>query len=352
MDFAALYKRLHAIENSVNEAKKEKKVDEEDTQEGNEFSGELAKAKATGKKDFEVDGKKYPVKESDDKDADDEKSDDTDLEESEDEEEKDDDDKETIEESELKEKAAPGQEDWIKSNKDKFIKQYGKKKGMEVLYATSWKRSKKNESIDRLEECYGQAMMGGEQEQESGMNINASTDTRTGSKSLTVTAQGQAAEQLAQLLKLSGLGSGQAPEQEPMGEEYANEPHPETQSVEVQMQQGNDMHRPKNSYPKVSGGDNPMAMRENELRDIEKRLNEALSEIKVMSEAKGKKPDFLDVDKDGNKKEPMKKALADKGKKPVKESGKPDFLDMDKDGNKKEPMKKALADKGKAKAKK
>ena len=92
----------------------------------------------------------------------------------------------------------------------------------------------------------------------------------------------------------------------------------------------------------------------------------------------GSKPDFLDMDKDGNKKEPMKKAVADKKKttealkggqkkldvdkdgkleksdfaklrssKGVKEAAKPDFLDMDKDGNKKEPMKKAVADKKK-----
>ena len=33
----------------------------------------------------------------------------------------------------------------------------------------------------------------------------------------------------------------------------------------------------------------------------------------------GKKPDFLDMDKDGDKKEPMKKAVADKEKK-VEES--------------------------------
>jgi hypothetical protein len=55
------------------------------------------------------------------------------------------------------------------------------------------------------------------------------------------------------------------------------------------------------------------------------------------------KPDFLDMDKDGNKKEPMKKAVADKKKK-MKEAAKPDFLDMDKDGNKKEPFKKAVKD--------
>lgn len=284
MDFSkilAKFSQLETKQTLTESDKKEKKVDEEDTQEGNEFSGELAKAKAAGKKDFEVDGKKYPVKESDD-DADKESED------------KDADDKQEIEESELKEKAAPGQEDWIKSNKEKFIKQYGKKKGLEVLYATSWKRSKKKDESKNLEECYDQAMMG-QTEQESGMSINASTDTRTGHKSLSVTAQGQAAEQLAQLLKLSGI-SQSAPQEQPVdiqvGEEYVNEPDPQVQGVEVQMQQGNDLNRPKNSYPKVSGGDNPMAMREaQELADIERRLNEALAEIKVLAEKKGK-PDF------------------------------------------------------------
>jgi hypothetical protein len=40
-----------------------KGVKEGDMEEGNEFSGELAKAKATGAKEFNVDGKTYPVKE-------------------------------------------------------------------------------------------------------------------------------------------------------------------------------------------------------------------------------------------------------------------------------------------------
>ncbi len=71
-----------------------------------------------------------------------------------------------------------------------------------------------------------------------------------------------------------------------------------------------------------------------------------------VEEAKKSKPDFLDMDKDGNKKESMKKAVADKEKaKKVDEAkkSKPDFLDIDKDGNKKEPMKKAAADKAKSK---
>lgn len=39
------------------------KTNEADMEEGNEFSGELAKAKQQGKEEFEVDGKKYKVKE-------------------------------------------------------------------------------------------------------------------------------------------------------------------------------------------------------------------------------------------------------------------------------------------------
>jgi hypothetical protein len=39
------------------------KMDEADMEEGNEFSGELVKARASGAKSFEVDGKQYPVKE-------------------------------------------------------------------------------------------------------------------------------------------------------------------------------------------------------------------------------------------------------------------------------------------------
>ena len=41
---------------------------EDEMEEGNEFSGELAKAKAAGAKSFEVDGKEYPVKEAKGKD--------------------------------------------------------------------------------------------------------------------------------------------------------------------------------------------------------------------------------------------------------------------------------------------
>lgn len=53
-----------------------------------------------------------------------------------------------IEKMPVSESSAPGQEAWIKANKARFVKEYGKKKGLEVLYATAWKRSKKNESVN------------------------------------------------------------------------------------------------------------------------------------------------------------------------------------------------------------
>jgi hypothetical protein len=90
------------------------------------------------------------------------------------------------------------------------------------------------------------------------------------------------------------------------------------------------------------------------LRDKLDQLTEGKKGFKEKVHPKGAKPDFLDMDKDGDKKEPMKKAVADKKAGPkkgvnpfakVKEGAKPDFLDMDKDGDKKEPMKKAIADK-------
>jgi hypothetical protein len=132
-------------------------------------------------------------------------------------------------------------------------------------------------------------------------------------------------------------------------------------------------------------------------------MYDILAKINLL-EGRGSKPDFLDLDKDGDRKESMKKAVNDKkksvkegehgqgamrlnpdfkkvgakpgiadklragakkvadfvapgdedllrdlerktgGKRPVGEAAKPDFLDLDKDGDTKEPMKKAAAD--------
>ena len=47
----------------------------------------------------------------------------------------------------MKEVAPPGMEKWIKSNKERFKKQYGNiKKAMSILYATAWRMFYKNKT--------------------------------------------------------------------------------------------------------------------------------------------------------------------------------------------------------------
>ena len=58
---ASIRRSLDTLYKEIKEGKKEKKV-EEDPNEGNEFSGALAKAKAAGETEFEVDGKIHKVK--------------------------------------------------------------------------------------------------------------------------------------------------------------------------------------------------------------------------------------------------------------------------------------------------
>lgn len=69
---------------------------------------------------------------------------------------------------------------------------------------------------------------------------------------------------------------------------------------EDNIRDGNDLHKKKKGYKATQDGDNPMSV-----ESIKKTLYKALAEKKA-------KPDFLDMDKDGDKKEPMKKAIKDK----------------------------------------
>lgn len=245
----------------------DEKVDEAEVEEGNAFSGAMAKAKAEGKKEFEVDGKKYQVKESEDKDdKDGKKPDFLDVD--------DDGDK---------------KEPMSKAVKDNEGKDDDKEEDKED-------KEDKKKVDESIQECYDQAM--GKMEQESGMNISSNMDTKTGNQSLTVTAQGEAADQLAQILKLSGLLGGQSRGGEvemSMGEgEYANEPRTQMQGIDAQLQQGNDLNRPKGTHPKVAGGDNPLqrvisameSKAQADLENLEKSLMEQLDSLKVITKKK------------------------------------------------------------------
>lgn len=52
----------------------------------------------------------------------------------------------------LHESTPPGMESWVKKNKARFVKEYGEKKGHEVLYATAWKLHNKMNEMEELNE--------------------------------------------------------------------------------------------------------------------------------------------------------------------------------------------------------
>jgi hypothetical protein len=93
-------------------------------------------------------------------------------------------------------------------------------------------------------------------------------------------------------------------------EGWSNEPDEEYKDHKYMTKDiAGGLNREKTMYKPAAKGDNPMAVAdETAYESIRDRLYKALSEKKA-------KPDFLDMDKDGNKKEPMKKAVADQKKK-------------------------------------
>ena len=154
---------------------------------------------------------------------------------------------------------------------------------------------------------------------------------------------------LLDLLKMAGISNPSMPMDEPKlaidmdgdnqpdialddpTEEFENEPEEEYQDSKFMTKDiSGGLNREKKQYAKAQDGDNAMAV-----ESIKSRLMQALSEKKA-------KPDFLDMDKDGNKKEPMKKAIADKKKNPFAkkeavEEGWDDMLKAVKDKSKPQP---------------
>lgn len=150
-----------------------------------------------------------------------------------------------------------------------------KKAGKKEFVGPDGKIYPVNES--QLDEC-GMSPIGGmasDMEQQQGkisVNTNMSSD---GHKSVNINADGDAAEQLMQMLKAAGIGSEQAAKhvqlviakpqatEEEMAEatdQYANTPEEEYEGVDAIVDQGADMNRQKRQFAdKPKAGDNPMA---------------------------------------------------------------------------------------------
>ena len=135
------------------------------------------------------------------------------------------------------------------------------------------------------------------------------------------------AEPEAQVTHDDEMGSGEmaklrdmmtAPAEEKQAETFDNEPEEKVSDVDtlVNVHSGG-LNRKKQAFAKAQDGDNAMAVEDtitaedltNSLRAQYESFKEAYQKEAKIAEAK---PDFLDMDKDGDKKEPMKKAIKDK----------------------------------------
>jgi len=103
------------------------------------------------------------------------------------------------------------------------------------------------------------------------------------------------------------------PEDEQKEETFANEPEEKVQDIDSLVNKHSPgLNRQKQTHPRVSPGDNPMAA-EDKITE-EELANSLRTQYESFKTAyqEAAKPDFLDMDKDGDKKEPMKKAIKDK----------------------------------------
>jgi hypothetical protein len=126
--------------------------------------------------------------------------------------------------------------------------------------------------LPSLKEC---GDMGIDQPDSLNVSTNMSSD---GTKSVNISAQGDRADELLQMLKMAGMRphddhsvTMSEPEvimigrddNEMMDEEneteYANTPEEEYQTIDTIIRQGNDLHSKGGEAPKVNGGGNPMA---------------------------------------------------------------------------------------------
>jgi hypothetical protein len=166
------------------------------------------------------------------------------------------------------------------------------------------------------------------------LSINVSSSTE-GGQNITVTASEEDAVKLADILKNAGIGGGDGyggsgyksqcgcgEADCSCGDEQVDENQPDWPTDEVQAQDNFEysggVNGPKSTgqttVPVIAGQEDREGTYAAEEEDAIKRM----MEMAGVTEAK--KPDFLDVDKDGNKKEPFKKAVDDKKEKQVDES--------------------------------
>ena len=105
------------------------------------------------------------------------------------------------------------------------------------------------------------------------------------------------------------------PEAEKQEETFANEPEEKVQDIDslVNKHSGG-LNRQKAQFAKAQDGDNAMAVAREDKITEEELADSLRTQYESFKQAyqEAAKPDYIDLDKDGNKTEPMKKAAKDK----------------------------------------
>jgi len=151
------------------------------------------------------------------------------------------------------------------------------------------------------------------------MNVSMNVSTE-GQNSITVTATDEDAAKLAEILKMAGVGAMGADshacptcQNEPCGcAEQVDENQPDwptnTETSDDALQYSGGLNKPK------STGQTTVPVVATQMDRVEPEDDEDdLARLREMAGiAEAAKPDFLDLDRDGDRKEPMKKAAAEK----------------------------------------
>ena len=192
----------------------EDKVDEDEVEEGNKFSGELAKAKEEGKDEFEFDGKKYKVNES-------------------------------VELAECGDPMMPAGEVTISGTPDALATML-KMAGMSAPAMTPMEEGKQDriqQARDLIDRACG---------------LDACSPEELGDHHIDMIAQ----ETGLKRGHVKSIANHMDDDKQEVEEEYANEPDEEIQDLEAVIPSGDDLHKAKGAYPATAGGDNPMAIDE------------------------------------------------------------------------------------------
>jgi hypothetical protein len=154
------------------------------------------------------------------------------------------------------------------------------------------------------------------------ISMNMNSDSHGGpTKSLTITATEDDADKLAMLLKMAGMGGdhdhGQSYSQAPdMVDENKPDWPTNTETSDDAFQYSGGLNKPKIDV----AGTGQATGQVTAVSSVDDDENDDLDRMMEMAGVKKAKPDYIDIDDDGDEKESMKDAVDDKKEKAVKES--------------------------------